>query len=137
MNKTFTKLLITVFTLALVITGFNATRVMAYTPCDLYDKVWTLINNKFVDQSNNSQDWLRWRHKYDDKIKTNEDAYVAIDTMLASLNDPYTRFLDPKEFAEETNSIKGSLKGIGTQIAIKDGKLVVVAPKIPLPKKRV
>jgi len=128
MNKTFTKLLVTVFLLALFITGANSARVMAYTPCDLYDKVWVLINNKFVDQSNNSQDWSRWRHKYDDKIKTNEDAYVAIDTMLASLNDPYTRFLDPKEFAEETNSIKGSLKGIGTQIAIKDGKLVVVAP---------
>lgn len=128
MNKTFTKLLLMVFTLSLFITGFNASRVMAFTPCDLYDKVWVLINNKFVDQSNNGQDWLRWRHKYDDKIKTNEDAYVAIDTMLASLNDPYTRFLDPKEFAEETNSIKGSLKGIGTQIAIRDGKLVVVAP---------
>ena len=128
MNKTFTKLLVTVFLLALFITGANSARVMAYTPCDLYDKVWVLINNKFVDQSNNSQDCARWRHKYDDKIKTNEDAYVAIDTMLASLNDPYTRFLDPKEFAEETNSIKGSLKGIGTQIAIKDGKLVVVAP---------
>ncbi len=128
MNKTFAKLLVTVFVTALFITGFNAATVMAYTPCDLYDKVWVLINNKFVDQTNNNQDWQRWRHKYDDKIKTNEDAYVAIDTMLASLNDPYTRFLDPKEFAEETNSIKGSLKGIGTQIAIKDGKLVVVAP---------
>ncbi len=128
MNKTFVKLILTVFVCTLTITAFNATRVMAYTPCDLYDKVWTLINNKFVDQTNNAQDWTRWRHKYDDKIKTNEDAYVAIDTMLASLNDPYTRFLDPKEFAEETNSIKGSLKGIGTQIAIKDGKLVVVAP---------
>lgn len=128
MNKPLAKLLLIVFTLSLFITGFNASRVMAYTPCDLYDKVWVLINNKFVDQSNNGQDWQRWRHKYDNKIKTNEDAYVAIDTMLASLNDPYTRFLDPKEFAEETNSIKGSLKGIGTQIAIRNGKLVVVAP---------
>ena len=128
MNKAFKKLLATVFTISLLITGLNASRVMAYTPCDLYDKVWMLINNKFVDQTNNGQDWLRWRHKYDKVIKTNEDAYVAIDTMLASLNDPYTRFLDPKEFAEETNSIKGSLKGIGTQIAIRDGKLVVVAP---------
>ncbi len=128
MNKPLTKLLLIVFTLSLFITGFNASRVMAYTPCDLYDKVWVLINNKFVDQSNNGQDWQRWRHKYDNKIKTNEDAYVAIDTMLASLNDPYTRFLDPKEFAEETNSIKGSLKGIGTQIAIRNGKLIVVAP---------
>ena len=128
MNKSFTRILVSVFTFALLIVGVNATKVMAYSPCDLYDTVWKLINNKFVDQSNNAQEWQRWRHKYDDKIKTNEDAYVAIDTMLASLNDPYTRFLDPKEFAEETNSIKGSLKGIGTQIAIKDGKLVVISP---------
>ena len=118
MNKSFTRILVSVFTFALLIVGVNATKVMAYSPCDLYDTVWKLINNKFVDQSNNAQEWQRWRHKYDDKIKTNEDAYVAIDTMLASLNDPYTRFLDPKEFAEETNSIKGSLKGIGTQIAM-------------------
>ena len=102
--------------------------VMAYTPIDLYDQVWRLINTKFVDQTNNSQDWSKWRHKYDNKIVTNEDAYVAINTMIASLNDPYTKFLDPKEFAEETSSIKGSLKGIGIQIAVKDGKLTVIAP---------
>ncbi len=102
--------------------------VFAYSPVDLYDNVWRLINNKFVDQSNNQQDWSKWRHKYDDKIRTNEDAYVAINTMVASLNDPYTKFLDPKEFADETSSIKGSLKGIGIQIAVKDGKLMVIAP---------
>lgn len=102
--------------------------VMAYSPVDLYDQVWRLINIKYVDQTNNSQDWLKWRHKYDNKILTNEDAYVAINTMVASLNDPYTKFLDPKEFAEETSSIKGSLKGIGVQIAVKDGKLTVIAP---------
>ena len=102
--------------------------VMAYTPVDLYDHVWRLINVKFVDQTNNSQDWSKWRHKYDNHIVTNDDAYVAINTMIASLNDPYTKFLDPKEFAEETSSIKGSLKGIGIQIAVKDGKLTVIAP---------
>lgn len=102
--------------------------VFAYGPVDLYDNVWRLINNKFVDQTNNYQDWQQWRHKYDSKIQTNEDAYVAINTMLASLNDPYTKFLDPKEFAEETSSIKGSLKGIGIQIGVKDGKLMVIAP---------
>lgn len=101
---------------------------MAYTPVDLYDQVWRLVNSKFVDQTNNAQDWQKWRHKYDNKIVTNEDAYVAINTMIASLNDPYTKFLDPKEFAEETSSIKGSLKGIGIQIAVKDGKLTVIAP---------
>ena len=102
--------------------------VFAYSPVDLYDNVWRLVNTKFVDQTNNAQDWSKWRHKYDNKIQTNEDAYVAINTMIASLNDPYTKFLDPKEFAEETSSIKGSLKGIGIQIGVKDGKLMVIAP---------
>ena len=100
----------------------------AVTPEQLYDEVWRLINLKYVDQTDNSQDWNIWRHRYDGKMKTKEDSYAAIDTMLASLNDPYTRFLDPKEFAEETSSIKGSLQGIGIQIGMKDGNLVVIAP---------
>ena len=109
---------------------------MAYTPIELYDNVWRLINTKFVDQTNNGQDWAKWRHKYDRQIFTNEDAYVAINTMIASLNDPYTKFLDPKEFAEETSSIKGSLKGIGIQIGVKDGKLMVIAPIEDTPAER-
>lgn len=100
----------------------------ASTPTELYDYVWRLINSKYVDQTNNEQDWLKWRHKYDNVIRTSDDAYVAIETMVASLNDPYTKFLDPKEFNEETTSIKGSLKGIGVQIGIQDGKLTVIAP---------
>ena len=110
--------------------------VFAYGPIDLYDNVWRLINNKFVDQTNNNQNWAQWRHKYDNQIKTNEDAYVAINTMVASLNDPYTKFLDPKEFADETSSIKGSLKGIGIQIGVKDGKLMVIAPIEDTPAER-
>lgn len=100
----------------------------AYQPTDLYDNVWRLINTKYVDQTDNMQDWTIWRHKYDNYIKTDEDAYVAIGTMIASLNDPYTKFLNPKDFAEETSSIKGSLKGIGVQIGTRDGKLMVIAP---------
>ncbi len=110
--------------------------VMAETPQDLYDYVWKNVNSKYVDQTNNEQNWARWRHKYDACIKTQQDAYVAIATMLASLNDPYTRFLDPKEFAEETSSIQGSLKGIGIQIAVKDGKLMVIAPLEGTPAER-
>ena len=94
----------------------------------LYDQVWKLINSKYVDETNNHQNWHKWRKRYDAHIKTNEDAYAAIDTMLASLNDPYTKFLDPKEFKEETSSIKGSLKGIGVQIGVRDGKLLIIAP---------
>ncbi|MBP3846906.1 S41 family peptidase [bacterium] len=105
-----------------------SSNVQAATPIEMYDNVWRLINSKYVDQTNNEQNWNKWRHKYDKMIQSDEDAYVAIDTMVASLNDPYTKFLNPKEFLEETSSIKGSLKGIGIQIGMKDGKLMVIAP---------
>ena len=110
--------------------------VFAATPAELYDDVWKIVNKKFYDPTNNSQDWARWRYRYENKLKTAEDAYVAIDTMLASLNDPYTRFLPPKEFSEETQSIKGSLKGIGTQIGLRDGELVIIAPLEDSPAER-
>ncbi len=114
--------------LAAIISGMVCNAVQAATPDELYDYVWKLINRKYVDPTNNYQDWNSWRYKYKNKLKTFDDCYVAIDTMLASLDDPYTRFLDEKEFNEETTSIKGSLKGIGTQIGIRDGNLVIIAP---------
>lgn len=114
--------------LGVILSFILSSTAFAYQPVDLYDNVWRLINIKYVDQTDNMQDWNRWRHKYDNYIKTDEDSYVAIETMVSSLDDPYTKFLDPKEFAEETSSIKGSLKGIGVQIAVKDGKLMVIAP---------
>ena len=63
--------------------------VFAATPDQLYDEVWKIVNKKYYDPSNNSQDWAKWRYRYEHKLKTPEDAYVAIDTMLASLNDPF------------------------------------------------
>ena len=116
-------------TLVLMMSVFMLnTSALAQTPQALYDEVWRLVFAKYVDQTNNGQTWQNWRHKYDNYLQTDEDAYVAIDTMLASLNDPYTRFLPPDEFAEEGSAISGTLKGIGVQISVKDGKLLVIAP---------
>ncbi len=121
------------FTSALMILGLcyittSLNPVLAQTPQALYDKAWKLIDTKFVDQTNNNQNWERWRHKYDSVIKTEQDAYIAIDTMVSSLNDVYTKFLNPKEYKEENDSIQGSLKGIGVQIGVRDGKLLIIAP---------
>ncbi len=101
---------------------------LALTPQGLYDKAWRLIYAKYVDDTQNQQNWERWRHKYDDVIKDDEDAYVAIGTMVDSLGDVYTKFLTPKEYKDESESIQGSLKGIGVQIAVKDGRLLIIAP---------
>lgn len=130
--KKFIKTSFAILTAFYISTGIS----FAATPAELYDDVWKIVNKKFYDPTNNSQDWARWRYRYDHKLKTIEDAYVAIDTMLASLNDPYTRFLPPKEFSEETQSIRGSLKGIGTQIGLRDGELVIIAPLEDSPAER-
>jgi len=103
-------------------------RSLAYTPQTLYDEVWKLINARFVNDDKNGQDWKIWRHRFDNQMKDEQDANVAIETMLASLNDRYTRFLDKDEFAEEGRSIKATLYGIGIQIGVREDKLVVIAP---------
>lgn len=127
-NKIFKKNMPLLLLFGIIFSFILSNAAFANEPQDLYENVWRLINTKFVDPTDNMQDWSLWRHKYDRFLQTDEDAYVAIGTMVASLNDPYTKFLDPKEFADETSSIKGSLQGIGVQIAVREGKLVVVAP---------
>lgn len=128
LNKNIKKIKSVVAVFAVIFSFILSNAAFASPSTDLYDNVWRLINTKYVDQTDNQQDWSVWRHKYDSCINSYDDAYVAIETMLTSLDDPYTKFLDPKEFADETSSIKGSLKGIGVQIATKDGKLMVIAP---------
>lgn len=109
---------------------------LAITPQGLYDKAWRLIYTKYVDDTQNKQNWERWRHKYDNVIVDEQDAYVAIGTMIDSLGDVYTRFLNPKEYKEESESIQGSLKGIGVQISVRDGKLLIIAPLEDTPGER-
>ena len=109
---------------------------LALTPQGLYDRAWRLINTKYVDDTQNQQNWERWRHKYDAVIKDDEDAYVAMATMVDSLGDVYTKFLTPKEYKQESESIQGSLKGIGVQIGVRDGKLLIIAPLEDTPGER-
>jgi carboxyl-terminal processing protease len=54
--------------------------------------------------------------------------YGAIRGMLASLDDPYTRFMDPKAYSGMQEERAGSFSGIGIQIGMKDKQLSVIAP---------
>lgn len=115
---------------------FSGVGVAAPSPQVLYDEVWKLVNTRYVDPQKNGQDWGIWRHRYDSQIQTEDDAYVAIETMLSSLNDRYTRFLTPEEFADEGNSIRATLFGIGIQIGVRDDQIVVIAPIEDTPAER-
>jgi carboxyl-terminal processing protease len=54
--------------------------------------------------------------------------YGAIRGMVQSIGDPYTVFLDPKQNQEFELSLSGTYEGVGIEIDIRDGTLVVVAP---------
>ena len=102
-------------------------------PQKLFDRTWKIIGKEYYEQSLNHQNWARWKYHYQDKIKTEEDARVAIDTMIASLNEPYTRFMSQKDFEELTTSITAKIYGIGVNIYSNAGKIEIfnVMPSTP------
>lgn len=102
-------------------------------PQKLFDKTWKVISREYYEPSLNNQNWYRWKEHYRNKIKTDEDARVAIDTMIASLNEPYTRFMPKKDFEDLTTSITSKIYGIGVNIYSNAGKIEVfnVMPATP------
>ena len=102
-------------------------------PQKLFDRTWKVIAKDYYEPTLNHQDWSRWKYRYQGKIKTDEDARVAIDTMIASLNEPYTRFMTQKDFEELATSITSKIYGIGVNIYSNSGKIEVfnVIPSTP------
>ncbi len=92
----------------------------------LFDNVWSTVKSNYYDPSMNHQSWSRWKEHYHGKIKTDEDAKVAIDTMLASLDDPYSKYMDKAEYNDQNTSINSKITGIGVNIASVSGKVHII-----------
>ena len=92
----------------------------------LFENTWAEIRDNYYDASLNRQIWYRWKEHYRGKIKTEADAKVAIDTMLASLNDPYSKYMDKAEYKEQNASIASKIVGIGVNIASMSGKITIM-----------
>ena len=95
-------------------------------PQKLFDKSWKIIKKSYYDKNLNEQDWYYWKLHYQGKIKTEDDAYVAINTMLESLNDPYSKFLSKKEYEDLNSSIDSKITGIGVNIFSNAGKIYIL-----------
>ncbi|MFM7513907.1 MAG: S41 family peptidase, partial [Cyanobium sp.] len=110
----------------------GTTRIMD-SPKEVIDQTWQIVFRDYLDV-NGKYTPERWRGLRRDVLAktypSSKDAYEAIRGMLASLDDPYTRFLDPREFKEMQIDTSGELSGVGIQLSLdKDTKeLVVVAP---------
>lgn len=61
--------------------------------------------------------------------------YGAIQGMVASLGDPYTSYLPPTVNEAVNGDLNGEYKGIGAELGIKDGILVVISPMDGSPAK--
>lgn len=66
--------------------------------------------------------------KYDGEIDDKVLVEGAIKGMTNALGDPYTVFMNQKEFDKFMEGNSGSITGIGVQIGVKDNKVTVIAP---------
>ena len=103
------------------------------SPKEVIDEAWQIIYRNYLasigDYSKES-----WRQLRKDLLSktysTKKEAYEAIRGMLLTLDDPYTRFMDPDEFKELHIDTSGELTGVGIQLSFDEEsqRLTVVAP---------
>ncbi len=75
--------------------------------------------------------WTSWKllmshYVHPEELTTNKMVEGAIRGMVASVGDPYTLYMTPKENTDFRDILSGHLEGIGAELSLKDGSVVVV-----------
>jgi len=101
----------------------------------LFLEAWRAVDRAYVDKSFNGQSWFRYRENTVKKVPMVErdDTYQAIRDMLATLDDPFTRFLEPTKYEALMGGTAGSITGVGLEVGFEDAgkgvsQLTVVSP---------
>jgi len=101
----------------------------------LYLEAWRAVDRAYVDKKFNGQNWFKVREDAVKKLKltSREDTYSAIRSLLASLGDPFTRFLAPEQYSALRRSTSGAVTGVGVEVSFASDRgasspLVVIAP---------
>lgn len=113
----------------------------------LYLEAWRAVDRAYVDKTFNGQSWFRVRENTlkKKKLTTREDTYEEIKSMLKSLDDPFTRFLEPDQYQALKGATRGDVTGVGLEVSFpsssargKSGKapLVVISPSPGGPAER-
>jgi len=79
----------------------------------LFWGVWRLLIKHYINPEN---------------LRTPEMVFGAVGGMVDAIDDPYTSFMTPNENSEFHKSLQGELEGIGAELTLRDGMVVVVAP---------
>ena len=131
-KRQFAFLLVTSFS-GICFTDYAKATILNNSYKEVIDHVWQIVYRDFLDSSGKFEksEWIDLRRDFlSKKYSDSKDAYDAIREMLANLNDPYTRFLEPREFNQMRIDTSGELTGIGIQI-VKDkdsDDLIIISP---------
>lgn len=90
----------------------------SFTNEELVEEAWEVVNDSYIgDVGNRPWSAETWKQKKDyifnGKIQTRSRAHDVIRKMLASIGDPYTRFLSPAEFSKMS---RYDVTGIGINL---------------------
>lgn len=79
--------------------------------------------------------WNKLVHNYVDPqdIDVQKLVYGAISGMVSAVGDPYTSFFPPQENKQFKQDLGGAFEGIGAQLGMKDGRVIVVSPLRGMP----
>ena len=97
----------------------------------IFSQAWRIVSQAYIDDTFNDQNWWALREKtLKQRLDNREATYAAIQKMLESLDDPFTRLLKPNQYRSLQVNTSGELSGVGLQIALdaETGELEVIAP---------
>jgi carboxyl-terminal processing protease len=102
------------------------------SPKAVLDEAWQIINREYVDTTFNKVDWLASRQVLlSREYSSTREAYAALKEQIQKLGDPYTRFMDPRQFQALTNQTSGELSGVGIRLQLDaDTKVLTVVEPI-------
>jgi len=106
------------------------------SPKALVDQTWQIVNREYVDRSFNGNNWQAVRQTYLQRsYSSKEQAYQAIQTMLAKLEDPYTDFMTPQQLQALASNVSGDFIGVGLTVELdpntREWVVVRPVPKTP------
>ena len=132
----FTGLSVTVFALFFAAIAVHfAAMYIAPTPHQLYHLTWEAVPHLAFDRDK-LENWKSFEHKFDDKIKTHEDAVKYANEMIKELDDPHTRLHSPVEVAGMQEQSRGNFAGVGIEFRFKlnpDKSPVLTPDGVPTP----
>jgi carboxyl-terminal processing protease len=102
-------------------------------------QAWRTVNQAYYDETFNHQNWWLVRDRtIKQNITNTAAAYESIEKMLASLDEPFTRFLNPEQYRSLQVNTAGELFGVGLQIGLqeKTKQIEVIAPIVGSPAER-